>query len=1232
MRKVILTLFFLLPGLFCSQLIAQSEPYLEAIQFASKEKYEQAIPRLRKLADSLDHNSDPALSLRTQTWLGLSLVAQDEAVDDAQTYLEPIICSSFETSVLESLFYFCDSPQPLINPSKYEYDMATAAIVALGSLAWRNGDYEIAARHYTLAIQRAMTEISTEDTLGVQLKHYQKQESQAQTGEDKLQNLTIQQSLAKEQLKQKILVGGLPTGDKNPLESNTGALQAYGAIAAKKIIAGNMMRQGCQIQNIMKSMEEKLNSAQFSEEQKAQIMKKLAPLASNEQDINCESGKVAKNTQKQQRTLARVAAREPKYFYSLASRSMCQYVNPPNVKTYADLNQHMQRAFAGMVEADRGSLLAGYEMTQPGVLSALNEFLDVSEQIRNEKESLLARAMDDGGGRFLKTLADCLNRLQLVSRFGESIRISLLREHHDREHIEAIVNTYIRMIDSDRSAHNGMMLAMAYHELGRFYLQKKLLDEAKHAFTKAVAELNKPGLFRHGLQTQVMGVAAINILRSQAQFVGKYGGDHATTMRTFTDIETAFYRAIGEEDRKSKLTQAEQQKEQQEQIKQGAVNELQNVQGMLGESELAGLLPSNMQNRMSEMIKGLQAGEHDSDVEKMMEKLSEGAASKGMTLRQNDALGSTLENTYARKNAQKVFELVATNLMLDMDKTADAERWFKKGGANKSWWHGRTRGFLAYTQARLHKKNNNLESAAESYSSAVKFWYSYPYTVLEQVGSPFNAADEMLQEASYNALQRGDHAKAFDYFELARHTNWDSPRLYGYLTGHQLDRLQKVIEQQFNTLVSQAEKRSKSSGDHAVFAASKKRAEQARLASHRGKLNPILPLYDSLDVLSSRLKQTDLLQLLESMDRFTKLHSINDLKQHRKHYIVKEAGESALPAAGKNLSSGLVHEVKNLKDVQAQLRNETLFLAAWTEDAKTHLFGVTRSDLLYHEAKTDRLIKLVKAVKTSEYNEAAKSLYEELIAPFSGINKQQLVITANGALQMVPFAALVNPETGAWLNDEFLLRQIPSASDYGEANRSEGLANNMLVVDASAVPGQRKLNSAPAEIAAIKKLFSTDYVGGDQATREAILNKFPRYSTIHFAGHSYLNPDFPDLSRLYLYDKPLYAMDIQQLDLSPVKLLVLNSCQSAANVEFSHNNEFSALHATFMNAGVDTIVATLNVVKDQVSAEFVSYFYARLKEGDTLDLAAQKTRKHLRESGYTNPSDWATFVLNGRGT
>lgn len=297
------------------------------------------------------------------------------------------------------------------------------------------------------------------------------------------------------------------------------------------------------------------------------------------------------------------------------------------------------------------------------------------------------------------------------------------------------------------------------------------------------------------------------------------------------------------------------------------------------------------------------------------------------------------------------------------------------------------------------------------------------------------------------------------------------------------------------------------------------------------------------------------------------------------------------------------------------------------------------------------------------YAERAVRLHELLIAPAAEwlAGAETLIVSADGPLHRLPFAALVRRPSGAsfaaldYLARDLAVARLPSPSAAfalaARARAAEGEARRAPIVafgdprpatdGAAAGAARAELAPLPAsrdEVAALLALFpgALGFLGGDasetRVKREAAIARAER---LHFAVHGLPNERRPELSALVLdagdagEDGRLEAWEIARLRLD-AELVVLSACRSALGREAAGEGLLGLTRA-FFEAGAPRVLATLWAVDDRATATFMTRFYRRLARGEAAVAAlAGAQRETLAAGGLdAHPARWAAFVLDG---
>ena len=275
-----------------------------------------------------------------------------------------------------------------------------------------------------------------------------------------------------------------------------------------------------------------------------------------------------------------------------------------------------------------------------------------------------------------------------------------------------------------------------------------------------------------------------------------------------------------------------------------------------------------------------------------------------------------------------------------------------------------------------------------------------------------------------------------------------------------------------------------------------------------------------------------------------------------------------------------------------------------------------------------------------DFEDDAQNLYRWLIAPISDAlaarHIQTLVVAPEGALRLIPFAAL-------WSGDQFLVEQyavvtIP-AFDLTDPRRVSRTETRVLIngLTKAKTVGDMRFSDLPGvrdEVSGIRKLLGGEILLDEAYTVENLANAFKQteYSILHLATHGFFGGS-PDETFLLTHDGTLtmnrleWLIGLSRFRKQKVELLTLSACQTAEGDE----RAAFGLAGVAVKAGVKSALATLWSVDDQAAAQLIHHFYTLYKQpGMTKARALQKAQLNLLEQPrYWHPSFWSCFLLIG---
>ena len=283
----------------------------------------------------------------------------------------------------------------------------------------------------------------------------------------------------------------------------------------------------------------------------------------------------------------------------------------------------------------------------------------------------------------------------------------------------------------------------------------------------------------------------------------------------------------------------------------------------------------------------------------------------------------------------------------------------------------------------------------------------------------------------------------------------------------------------------------------------------------------------------------------------------------------------------------------------------------------------------------------------SQEGEPILSLYYKLIiVPVVNLLQEpEIIIVPDRSLYQVPFAALTD-ESGKCLSERFRIRTVPSLTTLKLIQDSPADYHSQtgaLIVGDPKVgtvryKGKRKdisrLPCAGKEAAMIGRLLGVQPLLGEQATKQAVLERLNSASLIHFAAHGdsdtgeiALAANHPTAKRLPQEEHYLLKMsDISKVQLR-AKLVVLSCCHSGRGRIRAEG--VVGIARAFLGSGARSVLVALWALQDSATEQFMNHFYEHLVRGESASESLHQAMKWMRSNGYSDVRQWAPFMLIG---
>jgi CHAT domain-containing protein len=364
---------------------------------------------------------------------------------------------------------------------------------------------------------------------------------------------------------------------------------------------------------------------------------------------------------------------------------------------------------------------------------------------------------------------------------------------------------------------------------------------------------------------------------------------------------------------------------------------------------------------------------------------------------------------------------------------------------------------------------------------------------------------------------------------------------------------------------------------------------------------------------------------------------------------------------------------------------ETILFVATDQGIRVVRLRVTRDQLTKDISGFRELIEQRDVAKFKPLIAGAEALYALLIEPAASELKgtKRLIVSPEGPLSDLPFAALLDRKTHRYLIEDFSIGIIDSWSVQKSLSERTGSLHRLLAIadptlplfastnssmDSSTLQDLRSLEQLPSarnEVDAIARLnfAEAETLVGDEATESRVEHDALSSGVIHFATHTLFNTQRPLESAIVLRvdaaaasaedDGLLHVWEIFERFNLEGDLVVLSSCETARGKELRGEGLVGFTRA-FQFAGARSVVASLWKVQDASTADLMEKFYSARAESrsdiEALRVAivsqirGDNTRPQTVERGvgglarpaamkavHAHPYYWAAFQFYGDG-
>ncbi|WP_298417795.1 CHAT domain-containing protein [uncultured Kordia sp.] len=369
--------------------------------------------------------------------------------------------------------------------------------------------------------------------------------------------------------------------------------------------------------------------------------------------------------------------------------------------------------------------------------------------------------------------------------------------------------------------------------------------------------------------------------------------------------------------------------------------------------------------------------------------------------------------------------------------------------------------------------------------------------------------------------------------------------------------------------------------------------------------------------------------------------------------------------------------VINIKQVQKHLENKQSLVEYFVGEKDIFIFVISKENYQYTSVPKDFPVKewiaqLREGIynywalpNTSDqnlkkytllYKEMAFKLYQKLIQPIEDIITENVIIIPDGALNFIPFDALLTEDSSKLDNTKalpYLLKknQISynySATLFGQLKeKKSSKASNDILAFAPKFDNQKIETIAMRrnglgilkyniqEVEAINELFKTRIFKNEFATKANFISNVKDHKIIHLSTHAKSNDkqggfsfiafskDNDSLQRDQLFVRELYNLNLD------ADMVVLSACETGIG-ELKKGEGVISLARAFTYAGARSTITSLWNVNDAQTTKLMTLFYTNLKQGMTKDEALHKAKlTYIENEDLAAPYFWAAFIPSG---
>lgn len=318
------------------------------------------------------------------------------------------------------------------------------------------------------------------------------------------------------------------------------------------------------------------------------------------------------------------------------------------------------------------------------------------------------------------------------------------------------------------------------------------------------------------------------------------------------------------------------------------------------------------------------------------------------------------------------------------------------------------------------------------------------------------------------------------------------------------------------------------------------------------------------------------------------------------------------------------------------------------EDRLAVILSLPGQPLHYHETRlpqneiestlTGLFRSLNPAFSNQERLRLSEQVYNWLIRPveadLTSSRIKTLVFVLDGSLRNLPMAALYDGEQ--YLVEKYSIALAPGLLLLGPKPIAQSQLKAVLAGISESNLGFSALPAVNEELSLISSQLPSEELLNRDFTKSSFQEQIEKtpFPVIHLATHGQFssNPQETFIvtwqDRVKVNDLRSFLRSREQDNLTPLELLVLSACQTAAGDE----QAALGLAGMAVRSGARSTLATLWSVRDESTALLMTQFYTELtgpQAGTKAEALRQAQLALIESPTFNHPIYWAPFILVG---